>query len=643
MRDVVSFNKNWKFVKNADSFIQATTAPGESVNLPHTWNYKDGYSGIGDYYRGLCYYVKKFAKPKGEKFFIEFKGANASADVYLNGTKLGHHDGGYSAFKFEMTDYLKDENVLVIGVSNEKNDKVYPQEADFTFYGGLYRDVNLITLPSSHFDIVTFGGQGVKLDATVKNKDGILKTFAYVIGEGKVITKIYNAENKIINESRDNKDIIIHPAHLWNGINDPYLYKVEVSLIDKENNILDQVTEYIGFRTFFVDPDEGFFLNGKSYPLRGVARHQDKMGIGNALSKEDHETDIKMILDLGANTIRLAHYQHDDYFYHLADKYGLVIWSEIPYISRHLDTANTNAISQMEELIMQTYNHPSIVFRGISNEITMKRAPKSRYELHRKLNNYIHKNDPNRLTTLASYMAITDGNRLNFLTDVFSLNLYYGWYIPGTFLNSIRFSIFHFFFPKRPVGLSEYGAEGMPNIHSEHPRRFDNSEEYQAIYHEKMLKIIGKRPYIWGTHVWNMFDFGANARNQGGDPGKNHKGLVTFDREIKKDAFYIYKAYWSKEPFIHICSKRFVNRAGNKTIVKVYSNQKKVTLYVNNQEFKSLTADKVFRFRIPLKEDVKLTAKTDNLEDTSFIKKVSSKDRSYICTKSNSYSWEKKQ
>ena len=379
---------------------------------------------------------------------------------------------------------------------------------------------------------------------------------------------------------------------------------------------VDKVTVPFGVRSFRVDPQRGFFLNGRSYPLRGVCRHQDWKGIGNAISPEHHDTDMVLIREIGANTIRLAHYQHDQYFYDLCDRYGMIVWAEIPYISEHLPNGRENTISQMKELIVQNYNHPSIVTWGISNEITIStKDKKDMLDNHRVLNDLAHRMDPTRPTTLACYAVCGPFNKVAHITDLVSWNLYLGWYVPGLFLNDLWIDFFHWKYPDRPLGYSEYGCEAMPNLHSSHPRRGDHSEEYQAIYHEYLVKCFEKRPFMWATHVWNMFDFAADARNQGGEPGMNHKGLVTFDRKIKKDSFYLYKAWWSKEKFVHICGSRYVDRPEKITTVKVYSNCNKVTLFANGKKVAQLIGDKVFTFRVYLTDEVKLEAVSGDCRD----------------------------
>ena len=635
MRQVILFNNDWLF-----------QMPGEEpvkLNLPHTWNGVDGQDGGDNYKRCKCTYTKIFKKPDfkvGERVKLEFKGVNSEGEVLLNGKLLTVHAGGYSTFIVDITDHLLDDNTLVVNVDNSKTEEVYPQTADFTFYGGIYRDVNLLILPKNHFEFLKDSSPALKVTTKVDGNDGIINVVAEVSGNLAPIILVLNKDNEVVAKGTINEDIKISNVHLWNGVKDPYLYTVKGILKDKD--IEDEVSTRIGFRTFKVDPKKGFFLNGKPYPLRGVCRHQDRPKIGNALTKKEHEEDIRLIKEVGANTIRLAHYQHDQYFYDLCDEYGFVVWAEIPYISRYMKAADKNAFNQMSELIHQNFNHPSIVCWGISNEITMFKVTNATRKHHKELNEFCHKEDPSRFTTIACFSVMTIFNRIAHITDVASYNLYWGWYVPITRVTGLICDMWHLFYPHGPIGLSEYGAEAMPNLHSAHPRRGDNTEEYQAIYHEKMIDVINKRPYLWATHVWNMFDFAADARNQGGEPGMNHKGLVTFDRKTKKDSFYAYKAYWSDEPFIHLCSKRFINRVGSKTLVKVYTNQKEVSLYQNGKLIATKSGDKIFKFKIKMDPTNEIVVKSGDLEDKGTIIKVATKDPSYIVKKGGSNkSWEK--
>ncbi len=627
MRKEQIINENWLF-----RYHDGTETP---VNIPHTWNNLDGQDGGNDYWRGTNVYEKTFAAPKfgaDERVYLDFAGVNASAKVILNGATVATHDGGYSTFRCDITEVLKPQNKLVVEVDNSVNDRVYPQKADFTFYGGIYRTVKLIVVNQNHFDLDHFGGPGIAVNADVKDKNANVwvRTW-HNAPNGVVSITLKDAEGNVVATGKGtDTDIELKNVHLWDGIDDPYLYTAE-AVLTVDGVAVDAVSARFGARSFHVDPQKGFFLNGRSYPLRGVCRHQDWKGIGNAISKEHHDTDMAIIREIGANTIRLAHYQHDQYFYDLCDQYGMVVWAEIPYISEHMPNGRENTISQMKELIIQNYNHASICFWGISNEITIStKDNKDMMDNHRVLNDLIHEMDPSRPTTLACYSVCGPFNPVaHQVSDIVSWNLYLGWYVPGMFLNDLWVDFFHKVYPNRCLGYSEYGCECMPNLHTSHPKRGDQSEEYQCLYNEYMLKFFEKRPFMWATHLWNMFDFAADARNQGGEPGMNHKGLVTFDRKIRKDSFYIYKAYWTKDPFVYICGRRYVDRPEKETTVKVYSNLPEVTLYANGQKVATKTGDKIFTFTLPLNGEVKLEAVAGDCRDEASIRYVTTPNPSY--------------
>lgn len=647
MRKILNLNEGWTFIKKNVTPAQAAKCEGEKVDLPFTWNGTDGQDGGDDYVRGAFWFVRNFKRPElGDKddVYLEFKGVNSSAEVWLNGAEIACHDGGYSTFRVKISDHIQDENTLCVRADNSKNERVYPQTADFTFYGGIYRDVNLIVVNKNHFDLDFYGSSGLKITPAVGDDgDCTVETTAYVTGEGQVRITILDKNGNIVAQGGNGESIAVASAHLWNGLADPYLYTAKAELLINGETV-DCIEKRFGFRTFKFDPKRGFFLNGKPYPLRGVSRHQDRPIKGNALTRADHDEDMRIIREIGANTVRLAHYQQDDYFYDLCDENGLVVWAEIPYISRHMPEANDNALSQMKELIYQQYNHPSIVTWGVSNEITMfKKHKKDMLAFHNKLNALVKELDPTRYTTLACFAMCGFGNKSAHITDVVAWNLYLGWYVPGFFLNDLWLGLFHKLYPKRCLGYSEYGAEAMPDLHSKYPRRGDNSEEYQAKYHEYMLRCFARHPYLWGTYVWNMFDFAADARNQGGEAGMNHKGLVTFDRKTKKDSFYAYKAYWSKEPFIHICGKRFVNRTGKYTTVTVYTNGGVAGLLVNGKKLDGKTKDgKVYKFKVKLYENTEIKAVCGELSDSVLLHKVRNPDPAYkLHVKSQTQSWQK--
>lgn len=635
MRKIILLDKNWTFYKNPDS------TQGEEVSLPHTWNAVDGQDGGNDYYRGTCKYECHFSRPELEtdgKAYLEFDGAAMTADVVINGTKAVHHEGGYGAFRADITQYLKDENKLEVYVDNSDNTKVYPQKADFTFYGGLYRMVKLVTVSKNHFELDYAGGTGIKVtpevtltDAAAKKADAKVTVELWMVGDAEAVTVTIDGQQKETPVENGYAKAVfdLTDVHLWDGVDDPYLYTAKAELSDG-----DSVETTFGCRSFSIDPQKGFFLNGRSYPLRGVSRHQDRAGAGNALTNEMHREDMEIIKELGANTIRLAHYQHAQEFYDLCDENGMIVWAEIPYITMHMSDGTENTLSQMRELVVQNYNHPSIVCWGLSNEITAASAVNEELlENHRKLNDLCHALDMTRPTVMADvFMLETDSPMLE-IPDMNSYNLYFGWYLGELEQNDSFFDAYHTTYPDRVIGLSEYGADANPAYHSANPERGDYTEEYQCIYHEHMAKMIEERPYLWATHVWNLFDFAADGRDEGGKHGVNQKGLVTIDRKLKKDAFYLYKAYWSKTPFVHVCGRRYVERTEDVTEIKVYSNEQSVTLFVDGVERETSEGSKVFKFKVPITGTHKIRAVSGTCEDEITVKKVQKSNQDYIFNK----------
>ncbi len=561
------------------------------VALPHTWNALDGQDGGNDYWRGIGVYDIELPSPTaGKRQYIEFQGANHVATVYCNGRELGTHKGGFSTFRFDLTDAMKAEgNVLTVVVTNAKSD-VYPQNADFTFYGGLYRDVNFIEVNDTHFDLLLDGTDGVFV--TPHNVGKTRVDLFPVNAEGATVcVKLKDAEGNVVGsaetEAMAHTHVLIDvkEPHLWNGMADPYCYTCEASLV-ADAEVLDVVEVTYGYRSFHVCPNTGFWLNGKNVPLHGVSRHQDRLDKGWAISKADHEEDIALIKELGANTIRLAHYQHDQYFYHLCDKTGFVLWAEIPFISQFITTeeAYNNTISQMTELVDQNYNHPAICFWGISNEILIGTDREDLRQNLRDLHELAKSMDPSRLTTMAQVSMTPMDSEHNFITDVVSYNHYFGWYGGEVEDNGPWLDKFHAMHPDRCLGVSEYGAENILSWHTAEPENHDYTEEYANHYHQEMLKTFAQRPFLWSTHQWNCFDFAADARNEGGVQGRNNKGLVTYDRKTRKDAYYIYKAWWNPEPMVFVSGGRFVNRAPGERNVIVYTNCDEVTLVVNGAD-----------------------------------------------------------
>ncbi len=643
MRRIIKLMEDWQFTYQGQK--------KRLIDLPHTWNAVDGQDGNNDYFRGTCYYEKRIPKPEytdGERVYLQFHGVNASAKVIWNKAAILTHENGYATFRKDVTDLLQEQNELLVEADNGKNEKVYPQAADFTFYGGIYREVEFLIVPKIHFDLDYYGGPGIQVSTEVRGTTGFVKVRAYTnIGKEQlqregmsIVLTLSDAEGETAGTAEGAEAVIKVPnAHLWNGVKDPYLYRLTAQIRQGET-VIDEIGLACGIRTFSFDPDRGFFLNGESYPLRGVSRHQDWKGLGNAISYRHMEQDMELIREVGANTIRLAHYQHHQHFYDLCDQYGMVVWAEIPYISAHMPKGRKNTFFQIRELIVQNYNHPCIVTWGISNEITI--SGKYRADMldnHHALQKFVKELDPGRPTTLACYAMCHPFHPVSKITDLVAWNLYLGWYVPGLFLNDLFLKFYHWKYPRRCLGYSEYGAEGMPNLHSAKPRRGDHSEEYQAKYHEYMLECFARHPFLWSTYVWNMFDFAADARDQGGEPGMNHKGLVTFDRRIKKDSFYIYKAWWSREPFVHLCGKRYKYRAENVTNVTVYSNQRQVSLYQNGQLVETKQGQHAFHFKLRMDRENHLEARAGTLLDKAVIYKAAQPRPEYKVKKGKSQNW----
>ena len=628
------------FAKDGDAFTK--------VALPHTWNNIDGQDGMADgpYWRGLgCYHLELPNPTEGKKQYIEFQGANHVATVYCNGREMGCHKGGFSTFRFDLTPAMKPaDNILTVEVTNAVSD-IYPQNADFTFYGGLYRAVNFIEVTPAHFDLLKDGTSGVFV---TPRTNGMTRVDLFPVGAEGCTVKVAlkDAEGNVVAQSAADAaahtviKIKVKEPHLWNSMEDPYCYTCEAT-IEKDGAVLDAVTETYGYRSFHVDPDKGFFLNGKSYPLHGVSRHQDRQDMGWAITPKEHEEDIALIKEVGANTIRLAHYQHDQYFYSLCDHTGFVLWAEIPFISQFIPTqeAHDNTISQMTELIAQNYNHPSIFFWGISNEITIAGESEALYQNLTELNALAKKLDPSRLTTMAQVSMVPMDSEHTYITDLQSYNHYFGWYVGDVEDNGPWLDKFHALNPDRCLGVSEYGAENILKWHTAYPDNHDYTEEYASHYHHEMLKTFATRPYLWATHVWNMFDFAADARDEGGVQGRNNKGLVTYDRKTKKDAFYIYQAYWTTKPMVHVCGERFVDRAPDERFIDVYTNCDEVTLYVNGEAVatKAAVDHEVLFENVALRDgDNVITARSGDVEgNTITVRPVAEHNYAYDVPEGN--------
>ncbi len=596
----ININKDWEFEKEGVK---------SDVSLPHTWNGIDGQNGENGYYQGKCVYRKTLGKTDGI-CYIEFNGVNSVAEVFINGIPVGTHKGGYSMFRFRIDEYLvKAKNLLEVYVDNTIAPDVFPTSADFTFYGGIYRDVNLICVGKTHFSLDDGSRDGI---SAVPRKEGDvwkLDIKASVTGACDDCVCVYelkNADGETVAKTTRPSDkpdasLTIETPHLWNGVKDPYLYTLVCSVV-RNAKTEDERTVNVGFREIVFTSDKGCFLNGEHIKLKGVSRHQDREKIGNALTLKEHAEDIDLILEVGANSVRLAHYQQAEEFYTLCDEKGLLVWAEVPVITIYSKARQQNAEEQLTSLIKQNINHPCIFCWGIENEITLSgERNKKLIEGLRRLNDLAHTLDPSRVTTCAQVAMAKPDSQLNRLTDILGYNHYFGWYMQTVYALDKWLDDFHALNPDAKLCLSEYGAEAVIGYYSENPVQGDYSEGYQAIYHEHYIDAVNAREWMWGSYVWNMFDFGSAARNEGGVRGRNNKGLVTIDRKIRKDAFYLYKATWSNEKFVHITAKRYPQRLVGTAKIKVYSNLSEVTLKTEGYE-KTLKADRVFVFDdVPVK------------------------------------------
>lgn len=617
----ISLNDKWRLTLEGKTF---------EVDLPHTWNNIDGQDGKDGYLRTKAVYSKTLA-PRAGVCYLEVLAANSVAEVLLDGAKLCTHEGGYSAFWTDLTGMSEKGGKLEISVDNSPNEAVYPTMADFTFYGGLYRGVNLLVCPEKHF-LPTSNGVGIWATA-YKRDDGwelviTFETSASAKGD----------EVSFILKDRDGKEvgsakakggagravIKVDSPRLWD-VDDPYLYTLVGSIEGGDSAEIETA-----FRYFSFDADKGFFLNGRHLKIKGVSRHQDREGVGNALTPAMHEEDIKLIKEVGANSVRLAHYQHSDYFYTLCDREGLLVWAEVPVISRFSPKRQFNALSQLKELVLQAKNHPSIFTWSIANEITIAGESKGLKKALSELDALAKSLDDSRPTVMAAVTMCPVTSELNSVTDIIGYNHYFGWYV-GTYrdldnwLEKWRKTA-----PDKKLCLSEYGAEGITRYQNSHPVPGDYSESYQAVYHENYMERIAAADWMWGSYVWNMFDFGSAARNEGGVRGRNNKGLVTFDRKIKKDSFYLYKAWWSDEPFIKIAGERYLKRKIGVSEIKVYSNAAKIRLEVGGYSAEAEGAH-VFKFGdVPISEGKNvLRATADGLEDVLEIEGVAEEPAEY--------------
>lgn len=611
MRQSVQLQKGWKFAKLPGYSMEQLQVQEdiwkewewenkewEIVSIPHTW-YQDE-----DYYQGLAIYKNtiqiSFQSPAA---CIEFEGVDRWCKVYINGIPAGEHKGGYSTFRIPLKEtFLTEENIeLMVFVDNRDYGMISPLFGDFTVYGGIYRPVSLLAASQNHFDFMYYGTKGILLHAEAKaNGEGILTVEPHVVIQTeesciRILYEIWDSHGKLVAEESgevsEEKKIVVDQAELWDGKNAAVLYRLKATLFC-EDKAEDLVEMNFGFRMVSIDAKKGFSLNGKKVRIQGVAKHQDRAEVFHATSEAEQEQDMDLIQEIGANAVRLSHYQHPQHVYDLCDQAGLIVWAEIPMLKMtKKQELFEDACNQLKELILQNLHHPSICFWGIQNEIAMFRDEQYMHENCRRLYDLAVSLDHTRLVTCANLHEVDFDSPLNQITHMVGYNVYFGWYYGemrdyGTYLDK-----FHEVMPEVCLGISEYGVDCNLRFHSDEPKVKDYSEEYQALYHEIVYPILESKPYLWGSFIWNMFDFGSANREEGGEKYKNCKGLVTFDRKIRKDSFYYYKSRWSKVPFVHIAEKRFKKRTGESIRVKVYSNCDEVYLYVAGNEVISKQSD----------------------------------------------------
>lgn len=612
IREKYLLNSDWSFSYG----YEVVPNVWQRVDIPHTWNKDDALNGNVRYYRGQATYQKKLfieKKWEGKRLFVKFDGVNTVSNIFINGKYKGEHRGGYTAFVFEITENVKygEENSLQVRVSNALHLDVMPLVGDFNFYGGIYRDVNLLITDKICISPLDYGSSGVYLvqkSVTKKSADVNVKIMVSngntdkenIVLQVDILDGIKTILSKNITKSfpgNSQSEVIIpfeiENPKLWNGIKTPFMYKVVISLL-RNGNTIDQIKQPLGLRYFNVDSNKGFFLNGEHLQLRGVCRHQDRSELGNALLPENHQEDIEILTEMGANSIRLSHYPQAPYFFDLLDENGIVTWAEIPFVGpggyRDVGFVNQpsfceNGKQQLIEMIRQNFNRPSICFWGLFNEL--KPDGDNPADYLKELNAIVKLEDPSRLSTAASCI---DENELNQISDLIGWNKYFGWYGDDVKQIGKWADEIHENHPDFKIGISEYGAGASIYQHEEElkqpvPNSYWHPEAWQAFFHEQNWKELNARPYIWGTFIWNLFDFGASHRTEGDRAGKNDKGIVTFDRKTKKDAFYFYKVNWNPEPMLYIADRRYVTRNSRTTIIKVYSNLKEVELFVNGSSF----------------------------------------------------------
>ena len=652
-RQVVSLDEDWQF-RFSHSVEKGVY---DRVDLPHTWNAGDALSGKPDYKRGIGNYRKTITVPddwKGKRVFIRFEGVNNVADMFVNGCHAGRHKGGYGAFTFDLTDGLRygAENTFLVRVSNAENLEIMPLVGDFNFYGGIYRNVSLIVAEPVHISMRDYGSSGVRLvQKSVSRESAQVDAVVQLSNdsgsgaEAELRVRLLDGEKEVLasssavslpaGESSHSIGFSLENPHLWNGKEDPFLYTAEVSLW-QDGRMIDRVEQPLGLRYYSIDPEKGFFLNGRHLQLRGVCRRQDRAEVGNALRPWHHDEDAAIMAEMGVNAVRLAHYPQSSYFYDLMDRYGFIVWAEIPFIGPggysdegfvDIEAFRENGKEQLREMIRQHYNHPSICLWGIFNELSMRGDSPVPYI--EELDAIAHEEDPTRPTTSASNI---DGE-LNFVTDAIAWNRYDGWYggTPadlGKWLDRT-----HEEHPELCIAISEYGA-GASIYHQQDtvvksvPVSWWHPENWQTQYHIENWRELSSRPFVWGSFVWNMFDFGAAHRHEGDRPGINDKGLVTFDRKVRKDAFYFYQANWRDDiPVLYLADRRCTERVRKVQTFRAFTNFPEAELFVNGRSCGKAGADSL---RVVTWENVELSPGRNEIKVVAGGRKNTVED-SYEC------------
>ena len=635
----ISFNDSWLFRKlpgcSPDDLpeISLLSFPAEEVTLPHTWYTDD------DQYRGLCVYEKEIPAPAGECLILSFDAADQNCIVFVNDVFVGQHRGGYSRFRFPIPNAaISDVLRIRAFVDNRLNEDICPSFGDFTVFGGLYRNADLLVLGKDHFDHCYYGTDGLIIRAELDEEgNGLLKLEPHTIctGDAQIDYTIADEDGAVVGKATAYAKIpcviTVNQPRLWNGRGDSHLYTVNAKLISN-GRTADEVELRTGFRRVELTADRGLLLNGRNCPLHGVAKHQDRAGVYCAVSEENIREDFALIDEIGANAVRLSHYQHPQAAYDCCDEQGLLVWAEVPMLKMTESAAlMENTEQQLRELVLQNIHHPAIFCWGIQNEIAMFKDAPYMHENCRHLHETVKTLDPTRASACANLYPLKASSKLNEITDMVGYNLYFGWYYGemgdyGAYLDKM-----HSARPALPFGISEYGVDANLSLHSSEPHVKDYSEEYQALWHETIYPQIESRSWLWGSFVWNMFDFSSSRRNEGGQRFINAKGLVSHDRKIRKDAFYYYKAKWSDEPFVHLCGRRYTQRAQEATDIKVYTNQPEVTLHINNRNYTAKATNGTALFKdIPLvMGENRITATARTPEDSCTINRVAQEPENY--------------